>query len=81
MQTQKTQHQNVSRVARVITFLMGEEFKKKIHYLTVVTQERIINPSKKKKTMRERERELTYTGVGNMDWMRDNNLFLVKKMG
>ena len=31
--------------------------------------------------MRERERELTYTGVGNMDWMRDNNLFLVKKMG
>ena len=60
---------------------MGEEFKTKIHYLTVETQERIINPSKKKKTMRERERELTYSGVGNMDWMRDNNLFLVKKMG
>ena len=35
---------------------MGEEFKTKIHYLTVETQERIINPSKKKKNY-ERERE------------------------
>ena len=47
---------------------MGEEFKTKIHYPTMETQERIINtPKKKKKTMRERERELTYSGVGNMD--------------
>ena len=34
---------------------MGEEFKTKIHYPTMETQERIINPPKKK-TMRERER-------------------------
>ena len=60
---------------------MGEEFKTKIHYPTMETQERIINPPKKKKKLWERERELTYSGVGNMDWMRDNNLFLVKKMG
>ena len=30
---------------------------------------------------RERERELTYSGVGNMDWMGNNNLFIVKKKG
>ena len=47
---------------------MGEEFKTKIHYPTMETQERIINPQKKKKNYeRERERELTYSGVGNMD--------------
>ena len=48
---------------------MGEEFKTKIHYPTMETQERIINPPKKKKKNyeRERERELTYSGVGNMD--------------
>ena len=37
---------------------MGEEFKTKIHYTIVKTQERIINPpKKKKKTMSEKERE------------------------
>ena len=59
LQTQKTQHKNISRVARknyiyiqrererVITFfLMGEEFKTKIHYPIVKMQERIINPQK-----------------------------------
>ena len=60
---------------------MGKEFKTKIHYPIVKTQQRIINPPKKKKTMRERERELTYSSMGNMDWMGDNNLFIVKKMG
>ena len=67
---------------------MGEEFKTKIHYPTVKTQERIINPPKKKKRKlwerereRERERKLTYSCMGNMDWMGDNNLFIVKKMG
>ena len=62
---------------------LGEEFKTKIHYPTVKTQERIINPKKKKlwERERERERELTYSSVGNMDWMGDNNLFIVKKMG
>ena len=55
---------------RVITFfLMGDEFKTKIHYPIVKMQERIINPQKgnqkKKKSMRERE--LSYFGVGNMD--------------
>ena len=64
---------------------MGEEFKTKIHYTIVKTQERIINPPKKKKKNyeweRERESVLTYSSVGNMDWMGDNNLFIVKKMG
>ena len=65
LRTQKTQHKNISRVARknyiyiyiqrererererVITFfLMGEEFKTKIHYPIVKMQERIINPQK-----------------------------------
>ena len=36
---------------------MGEEFKTKIHCTIVKTQERIINPPKKKKTMSEKERE------------------------
>ena len=36
---------------------MGEEFKTKIHYTIVKTQERIINPPKKKKKNYERERE------------------------
>ena len=40
---------------------MGKEFKIKIHYPTVETQERIINPpkgnQKKKNCERERERE------------------------
>ena len=26
---------------------------------------------------RERERELSYFSVGNMDWMRDNILFVI----
>ena len=30
---------------------------------------------------RERERKLSYSSVGNMDCMRDNSLFIVKKMG
>ena len=62
---------------------MGKEFSIKIHYPIVETQERIINPPKgnQKKTMRERGRELSYFGVGNMDWMGDNNLFIVKEMG
>ena len=67
---------------------MGEEFKTKIHYPAVKTQERIINPPKKKKKKnydKERERVcvcvLTYSSVGNMDWMGDNNLFIVKNMG
>ena len=49
---------------------MGEEFKTKIHYPKVKSQERIINPPKgnqKKKNLWERERELSYSGVGNMD--------------
>ena len=36
---------------------------------------------KPKKKLWERERELSYSSVGNMDWMRDNSLFIVKKMG
>ena len=67
---------------------MGEEFKTKIHYPTMKTQERIINaPKKKKKKNYDKERErvcvwvLTYSSVGNMDWMGDNNLFIVKNMG
>ena len=52
---------------------LGEEFKTKIHYPTVKTQERIINPPKKKKKNYDKEREsvgvcvLTYSSVGNMD--------------
>ena len=30
---------------------------------------------------RERERESSYSGVGNIDWMKYNSLFMVKKMG
>ena len=41
------------------------------------TQERIINPPNKKKKNYERERELSYFSVGNMDWMRDNILFVI----
>ena len=36
---------------------MGEELKTKIHYPTMETQEKIINPPKKKKKNYERERE------------------------
>ena len=41
---------------------MGKKFKTKIHYPTVETQERIINPPKgnQKKTMRERERVIIF---------------------
>ena len=31
----------------------------------------------KKNYERERERELSYFSVGNMDWMRDNILFVI----
>lgn len=36
---------------------MGEEFKTKIHYPTMETKERVINPPKKINNRRDRERE------------------------
>ena len=51
-------------IDRIITFfLVGEEFKTKIHYPTMKTQERIINPQKgnqKKKKIYERERVIIF---------------------